>query len=67
MAKADWREGFKKKQAGVSDMTLLSTISNDSINDNLQKRFQNGDIYVSPPVPASILRAYKLFDLCATH
>lgn len=35
---ADWKEGFKKKQAGVSDMTLLSTISNDSINDNLKKR-----------------------------
>lgn len=35
---ADWKEGFKKKQAGVSDMTLLSTISNDAINDNLKKR-----------------------------
>lgn len=35
---ADWKEGFKKKQVGVSDMTLLSTISNDSINDNLKKR-----------------------------
>lgn len=46
-AKADWKEGFKKKQAGVSDMTLLSTISNESINDNLHKRFQNGDIYAS--------------------
>ncbi|BGP38773.1 class II myosin [Rhodotorula kratochvilovae] len=44
-AKADWKEGFKKKQAGVSDMTLLSTISNDSINDNLKKRFENGEIY----------------------
>ncbi|GAA5934941.1 hypothetical protein JCM3775_001688, partial [Rhodotorula graminis] len=44
-AKADWKEGFKKKQAGVSDMTLLSTISNDSVNDNLKKRFENGEIY----------------------
>ncbi|GAA6000111.1 class I myosin [Rhodotorula paludigena] len=44
-AKADWKEGFKKKQAGVSDMTLLSTISNESINDNLKKRFENGEIY----------------------
>lgn len=35
---ADWKEGFKKKQAGVSDMTLLSTISNDSVNENLKKR-----------------------------
>lgn len=32
---------------GVSDMTLLSTISNESINENLKKRFQNGEIYVS--------------------
>ncbi|KAJ9092356.1 class II myosin [Naganishia friedmannii] len=44
-AKADWKEGFKKKQVGVSDMTLLSTISNESINENLKKRFQNGEIY----------------------
>ena len=26
-------------------MTLLSTISNESINDNLSKRWKNGDIY----------------------
>lgn len=36
---ADWKEGFKKKQVGVSDMTLLSTISNESINENLKRRF----------------------------
>lgn len=39
---------------GVSDMTLLSTISNDSVNDNLQKRFENAEIYVGvawAPVP----------------
>ncbi|KAF8204078.1 P-loop containing nucleoside triphosphate hydrolase protein [Pholiota molesta] len=45
VAKADWKEGFKKKQVGVSDMTLLSTISNESINDNLQVRWKNGEIY----------------------
>ncbi|SCV74210.1 BQ2448_6642 [Microbotryum intermedium] len=44
-AKADWKEGFRKKQAGVSDMTLLSTISNDAVNDNLKKRFENAEIY----------------------
>ncbi|KAI9512881.1 myosin class I heavy chain [Russula earlei] len=43
--KADWKEGFKKKQVGVSDMTLLTTISNESINDNLQKRWTSGEIY----------------------
>ncbi|KAF9486594.1 hypothetical protein BDN70DRAFT_870194 [Pholiota conissans] len=45
VAKADWKEGFKKKQVGVSDMTLLSTISNESINDNLQIRWKNAEIY----------------------
>jgi hypothetical protein len=43
--KADWKEGFKKKHVGVSDMTLLTTISNESINDNLQKRWTSGEIY----------------------
>lgn len=46
IAKADWREGFKKPQAGVSDMTLLTQITNEAINDNLHKRFANGEIYV---------------------
>ncbi|KAH9968821.1 P-loop containing nucleoside triphosphate hydrolase protein [Russula dissimulans] len=45
VAKADWKEGFKKKQVGVSDMTLLTTISNESVNDNLQKRWMSGEIY----------------------
>ncbi|KAG0700660.1 P-loop containing nucleoside triphosphate hydrolase protein [Suillus ampliporus] len=45
VAKADWKEGFKKKQSGVSDMTLLTTIGNDSINDNLRKRWTAGEIY----------------------
>ncbi|EPQ26326.1 uncharacterized protein PFL1_05975 [Pseudozyma flocculosa PF-1] len=45
VAKADWREGFKKPQAGVSDMTLLSKVSNEEINSNLQKRFENAEIY----------------------
>lgn len=26
-------------------MTLLSTISNESVNDNLQKRWTNAEIY----------------------
>ncbi|UZJ52816.1 hypothetical protein CBS101457_002136 [Exobasidium rhododendri] len=45
VAKADWREGFKKPQAGVSDMTLLTTISNEAVNQNLEKRFKNAEIY----------------------
>ncbi|EPS96689.1 hypothetical protein FOMPIDRAFT_1025302 [Fomitopsis schrenkii] len=45
VAKADWKEGFKKKQVGVSDMTLLTTITNEAINENLQKRWTNGEIY----------------------
>lgn len=31
---------------GVSDLTLLSKISNEAINDNLKKRFENAEIYV---------------------
>ncbi|KAM6498673.1 microfilament motor [Amanita muscaria] len=45
VVKADWKEGFKKKQVGVTDMTLLTTISNESINENLQKRWTNAEIY----------------------
>ncbi|KAJ2036465.1 class II myosin [Coemansia sp. S3946] len=44
--KADWSEGTtKKKQAGVSDMTMLSKITNEAISENLKKRFENADIY----------------------
>lgn len=39
-------EGVKKEEAGVSDLTLLSKISNESINENLKKRFENAEIYV---------------------
>lgn len=35
----------KKKEVGVSDLTLLSKISDDAINDNLHKRFMNNTIY----------------------
>lgn len=45
--KADWSDVMKKPQAGVSDMTLLSKVSNEAIVENLQKRFKNGEIYVS--------------------
>ncbi|PGH26760.1 myosin-1 [Polytolypa hystricis UAMH7299] len=38
-------ESTKKKQIGVSDLTLLSKVSNEAINDNLKKRFEHGEIY----------------------
>ena len=38
-------EHSRKKEVGVSDLTLLSTISDESINENLHKRFENGIIY----------------------
>ncbi|KAI7847679.1 P-loop containing nucleoside triphosphate hydrolase protein [Circinella umbellata] len=44
-ARADWKEGVKKKQVGVSDMTLLTKITNEAINENLEKRWKNGEIY----------------------
>jgi len=46
-------ETTKKKEVGVSDLTLISKISNEAINDNLKKRFENGEIYVRRPAPAS--------------
>ncbi|KAL2041549.1 hypothetical protein N7G274_005931 [Stereocaulon virgatum] len=38
-------ESTKKKEVGVSDLTLISKISNEAINDNLKKRFDNAEIY----------------------
>ncbi|KAL1310718.1 hypothetical protein AAFC00_000975 [Neodothiora populina] len=38
-------ESTKKKEVGVSDLTLISKISNEAINENLKKRFENGEIY----------------------
>lgn len=40
-------EATKKKEIGVSDLTLLSKISNEAINDNLKLRFEHGEIYVN--------------------
>ena len=42
-------ETTKKKEVGVSDLTLISKISNEAINDNLKKRFENREIYVRHP------------------
>ncbi|SMQ50381.1 unnamed protein product [Zymoseptoria tritici ST99CH_3D7] len=38
-------ETSKKKEVGVSDLTLISKISNEAINENLKKRFENAEIY----------------------
>jgi myosin-1 len=38
-------ETTKKKEVGVSDLTLISKVSNEAINENLKKRFENGEIY----------------------
>jgi hypothetical protein len=40
-------ETTKKKEVGVSDLTLISKVSNEAINENLKKRFENAEIYVS--------------------
>lgn len=45
-------ETTKKKEVGVSDLTLISKVSNEAINENLKKRFENGDIYVRRPACA---------------
>ncbi|CAZ84294.1 unnamed protein product [Tuber melanosporum] len=38
-------ETTKKKEVGVTDLTLISKISNEAINENLKKRFENREIY----------------------
>lgn len=48
-------ETTKKKEIGVSDLTLLSKISNEAINDNLKLRFDHGEIYVRPPPSLHLL------------
>ncbi|TVY33510.1 Myosin [Lachnellula occidentalis] len=35
----------KKKEVGVSDLTLISKVSNEAINENLKKRFEAREIY----------------------
>ena len=44
-------ESTKKKEVGVSDLTLISKISNEAINENLKKRFENAEIYVRTSLP----------------
>lgn len=45
-------------------MTLLSTISNESINENLKKRFENKEIYVRSSFTSGMLalRATRLAE-----
>ncbi len=38
----------------MSDLTLLSKVSNEAINENLKKRFEHGEIYVCQPKMASL-------------
>ena len=33
----------------MSDLTLLSKVSNEAINDNLKTRFEHAEIYVRTP------------------
>jgi len=40
----------KKKEVGVSDLTLISKVTNEAINENLKKRFENREIYVRTPM-----------------
>lgn len=44
--KADYKDTFKTKHAGVTDMTLLTKIENNEILNNLRMRFDNHEIYV---------------------
>lgn len=52
----------KKKEVGVSDLTLISKVSNEAINDNLKKRFEAAEIYVRITAPA-----YPELHHCREH
>lgn len=45
----------KKKEVGVSDLTLISKVTNEAINENLKKRFESGEIYVWAAQPRECL------------
>lgn len=47
-------ESTKKKEIGVSDLTLLSKISNEAINENLKLRFDHDEIYVRSAFPRGL-------------
>ncbi|CAG8569898.1 1649_t:CDS:10, partial [Racocetra fulgida] len=67
--KADWKEKFSKKQVGISDMTMLSKVNNDAINENLKKRFENHEIYDLGIYTDQILKSYtgkNLLEYIAT-
>ncbi|EHL02183.1 putative Myosin-1 [Glarea lozoyensis 74030] len=50
----------KKKEIGVSDLTLISKVTPEAINDNLKKRFEAGEIYVRMPFGRrDVLDGYK--------
>lgn len=46
----------------MSDLTLLSKVSNEAINENLKKRFEHGEIYVWLPSGARAVPTYALAD-----
>ncbi|CAO3650595.1 unnamed protein product [Cunninghamella echinulata] len=55
-ARADWKDTAKKKQVGVSDMTLLTKITNEAINDNLMK---HGKMVIFMNYTEDILTSYQ--------
>ena len=60
-------ESTKKKEVGVSDLTLISKISNEAINENLKKRFENAEIYVRGTTFSKLLREVRSIDHCFRH
>jgi myosin heavy subunit len=66
-------ETTKKKEVGVSDLTLISKITNEAINENLKKRFDNREIYVrrtpsdrNPLLPPNTTTTHRLLALVGT-
>lgn len=48
----------------MSDLTLLSKVSNEAINDNLKLRFEHGEIYVGGPLGERGAKSPLLVSSC---
>ena len=53
----------RRKRVGVSDLTLISKVTNEAINDNLKIRFENAEIYVCAWDALANLEAVRLLTL----
>lgn len=58
-----WQSAVNTKVSGVDDMVLLSKINEDSIVDNLKKRFMDDWIFVSFKINSVIVNQWHKQDV----